>query len=231
MIEQLITSQSINSVLFIELFRSLIGLNLVIFELKTVTGNLRNRTTLTMLGSVFFLNLVFVLRALGIIWDNETIRFFGAAFSGLIAAICLILWGASVIQFSMLKVQMTISSMVFGLLCFLMGSASGQGSLSTFGMAIVATTGGFLVISMIMFIFRKSPYIRARQRMFVLGSGWIFFMIPEGIGILHMGQANYLLAALFFAIALFGRFIMTLGLMMPQRLQEIFLNRLPFFVS
>lgn len=206
---------------YLEVFRLTIGFLLLIPEFKRLGPTMKTSTTLSLVGILVFYNFIFLTRALGIGINNSSVRQYAPAISGLLSAICLIFWGSIIINLATIKQRAAFSGIVFGIVLFVIGAAIGNIAISVLGLSLFVSTMVIMILLMYSFVFKQSPYIQARYRMFLMAVAITIMVIFEGSGVIAMRNNNYDLAIIFFFIEIVGRFTMTLSILLPYRIKLI----------
>jgi hypothetical protein len=74
---------------------------------------------------------------------------------------------------------------------------------------------------MFFFAFQKSPYIKARQRVFGMMVGFIGFSLFEVAAVVAMSKNLYVLSAFLFLTELPFRIILSLSILLPRSVSEL----------
>ncbi len=212
---------------YTEVSRSLIGFSLLFPELIRLKSSIKQKPTISMIGILIFYNLIFLTRALGIKHQNSAFRQFAPALSALMSAIFLVTWGALVINLDSDKHKIAVVTTALGILVFIIGAIFENPYLSIFGISIFCLTMITIIGQMFLFVFRQSPYLQARYRIFLMTVATVMMIIFEGIGVIAMRAENYYIATIFFGIEVVGRIIMTLSIFLPNKVK----NGLSIFIK
>lgn len=205
----------------IEILRNSIGLALIFIELRTLKSTLGQKSTLALIGILMFHNIMYLTRLLGIIQENSILRQFGPALSAFISSVFVIIWGSQIMQFSRNKERLFLGGIFIGVGGFIFGRIFSLMIFELFGIILFATILIIVISKMFLYVFNKSPYIRARQRVFLMGLAFVVMILFEGSGVMTMRNERYLLASLFFALELIARILMTISILMPKKVQEV----------
>ena len=147
--------------------------------------------------------------------------------SALFSAIFLVTWGALVINLDTDKHRTAVVSTASGILLFIVGAIIENSYLSIIGIFVFSLTMIIIITQMFLFVFRQSPYLLARYRIFLMTLATIMMILFEGIGVIAMRSENFYVAATFFAIEVVGRIIMTLSIFLPNKVK----NTLSLFIK
>ena len=208
-------------ILFVEILRSLIGFSLLIVESIRLKESLSQKPTKYLLSILFFYNMIFFTRAIGIVSKNDNFRQAAPAMSGLLTAIFLILWGSSIINLTPNQEKLSLSMITIGIFSFLFGVLMSNVYIAIIGLLLFMGTTIWIVRKMRIFVFKSSPYIQARYRVFLMFIAIIIMIIFEGSGVIAMREVNYNLAAGLFTIEILGRITMASSIFLPTRIKMI----------
>jgi hypothetical protein len=135
--------------------------------------------------------------------------------------IFIIAWSLSISDSQGKSRSYQILLFVFGIVSFVVGRAFDQFVFEILGLIISMSTIIFVVVKMFTFAFRKSPYVKARQRVFAMMVGFIGFSIFEAAGVAAFGQGEYYLSAILFILELPFRLIIALSILLPRQFSDL----------
>ncbi len=211
---------------YIELIISITGFSLFIIELRALSNSLRNpgknrSIVLSLLGILFFSNFIYLMRTIGIYTDNLTIRQLGAAFSVLVTELFLINWGSFATNISDHRRNTLSFGIVLGAILFATGTFIQNIVLIIFGVLFFAALPVGMLFWLFMYVFGKSPYIFAKQRIFLMSSSLAMIIILEGIAVAALEAHHYTISNIIFTFELPIRVLMTMSILLPRKIQDI----------
>ncbi len=215
----------INSVLLpifaVESILCLLSLIFLIIELKSMSAVIFNRKTLLLIGFLISLTSAYLTRSIGIFFSHNGIRLFGPTLSAVFGGMFIIAWATSIVGIKREYQQFLVTSFVIGLFIFLTGRWLNNFILEFLGLIFSMTIIIGVILRMFFFAFQKSPYIKARQRVFGMMIGFIGFSIFEVFAVIAMSKEQFYLSAILFLFELPFRLILTMSILLPKRVIEI----------
>ncbi|MHA2249108.1 MAG: hypothetical protein ACXAD7_02040 [Candidatus Kariarchaeaceae archaeon] len=208
-------------ILIVEVFLFIVSLVFLMIEIKSMSAVLWNRKTLLLIGFLFTLSLAYFTRSTGIYTSNEDFRLFGPTISAIFGGVFIIAWTTSLVQMKPKIRYLLIYSFIGGLTLFILGRWGNIFFLELVGLILSMSVIIGVVLKMFFFSFQKSPYIKARQRIFGMMIGFIGFSLFEVAAVVAMNREMYLLSAFLFLLELPSRFVLTLSILLPQRVVEV----------
>lgn len=213
--------ESLNLIYYTEMILFLISLVLLSFEFSILRPVIKKKNTLYILGFLFAHISVYISRIIGIGSNSPLIRQYVSSVMGFFACIFMITWGSQMANLNNRITNVSFFSIFVGMLSFIFGRIINQESIEGFGLFLIMLTLIILLVNIFRYIFTKSPYIRARQRIFVMAFSFVILIFFEGLGVIYMGEGNFNLAAICFLIEIPFRFGITLSIYLPNSLVNI----------
>jgi uncharacterized membrane protein len=218
---------SIYTVAIVEFSLFVITLSLMIGNIKKMRPAWKQTMTQYLIGIMVFDLFLYLSRFTGILTNNLTLRFFGPLICGLVLTIGFIQWGVRFMQFKPKTVKMInllfagslIWFLIFRIIADSIGSALIM-KISVFGLFIYLFASMIMLGKMISFGL-YSPYPLARRRITLMCGGIIMFLVGELMGVFFMSLESYFYASLAFLIEIPAWILISLGIRMPRRFNEL----------
>jgi hypothetical protein len=129
-------------------------------------------------------------------------------------------WGSLVIGLSIEQKVSYVSLLLFGLLGFIVGRLLEFNLIEQLSVFLLISPAIILMFKIFRFVFNNSPYIRARQRLFVLTVSFMFYAFFEAVAVSNMGIENFDRAAVFLLLTIPARVGITMSILLPARLTD-----------
>lgn len=215
-------------ILIVELLIFSVGSIALTKELSNLKSTIKKKETLSLIGILFFTNLVYFTRALGIITGNATLRQLGPTLSAFAAALFLIYWGSAATRITELKRNFMFLGISFGIVSFVIGFTIDIVYLSILGIILLGIIPVSLIIWLFYYVSKTTSYPFARKRIFLMSLAFTMTIIFEGTGVYLMRTGIFRLAWIAFLGELPARIVMYYSIKLPRWLQE-YLNKFRFF--
>ncbi len=206
---------------YVELMLFLLSIVLISFEVHSLRDVLNNKITLSLVGASLSITMMFITRAWGIYSYNPIMRQYGSAAFGLFTILLLSNWGLLMIQVPYKSRKVVFIAIIISMLIFVLGRLYKINIVQISGMIFLMLILVVIFIKMFSFVFKKSPYIRARQRIFLITCSFVFMIIFETVAVIFMGIQEFGMASLFFSLELPFRFGITLSILLPKNVTKI----------
>lgn len=217
----ILITESIKIIQLTEIIILLLNLSLFYYEFLSLKPVLRNRVTLSLLGFLIMLMGLRITRITGIGLENIFIRTYLTAILGFFAGILFINWGSLVIGLSRRQKFVYFGMILVGLIGFVFSRFESIVILETLSVFWLITPTIILMIQIFRFVFKNSPYIRARQRLFVLSVSFLCYVVLEAIAVSNMGVGDFQVAAIYLFLTIPARIGIALSILLPTRLTNV----------
>ncbi len=208
-------------IFYVELISLVTSIFLLSIEIKKMFSVIKNKTTVTLLGFLFFISIVNFCRVYGILFNKPFIRQFGSAFAGFISLLFFIAWGSMMLGLPKKVTRVEIIVVTVGIILFIIGRIYISNLLQSIGLISIISIILISMIKLIQYVFNRNPYARARQRIFILTVSFIFLTVFAGLGVILMSVGNFNLAPLMFLATIPFRIGITLSILLPKKLVNI----------
>lgn len=212
--------QSIDVILTAEVIILIFSTGLFLKEFSILKDVIDSSTTKSLVIMLVSIWLIALFRVIGILSDSILIRTYLSSVAALITAIAYIEWTNQIMDRKPKTRIFLFMTVILGMLSFISGRLLILHFLEIFGIVLIFTTITITMVSVLLYVFKKSPYVRARHRLFVLTISFILFCLFEALAIIQMGSGNYFNASLLFLAELPWRFGITLSILMPQKMMK-----------
>ncbi len=212
----------------VELIIVIVGFSLFVIEFKKLFHSIKSdrknsEIIISLLGILFFSNFIYLMRTIGIFTNNIAIRQLGAAVSVLITEIFLINWGSFATNIRN-DIRHTLSlGILIGSILFIVGTFFDNILFIVSGVLVLAVFPVGMIIWLFVYVFGKSPYIFAKQRIFLMSLSLSLIIVLEGFAVTILETNHYRLSTLIFLFELPVRILMTMSIILPKRIQKILL--------
>ncbi|MCY3411416.1 MAG: hypothetical protein INQ03_07265 [Candidatus Heimdallarchaeota archaeon] len=212
------------SIFIVELVSFSFSVVLLAAELRLLAPTIRNKITLFMITFLCSISFAYFFRFLGILLGNDDLRVFGATFSALVGGLAILFWATYLTNLDVIIQQLLTILIISGLLVFILGRLLLISSLTSIGLIITLLIFLYSVARVIRFIFSKTEYVRARQRAFLLITGFIGFALFDFLAVYLIGIGSIQKASVMFALEFPFRLLIYLSILLPISVTS-FLNR------
>ncbi|MHA2169680.1 MAG: hypothetical protein ACXAB7_07275 [Candidatus Kariarchaeaceae archaeon] len=208
-------------ILVVEVFLCMVSITFLVIEVKSLRSVMMNKKTLLLIGFLFSLTMAFFTRSTGIYLADDSIRLLGPTISAIFGGMFIIAWATSLVKIRPTFQNILIFSFLGGLIMFIMGRWGDLFFFEVIGLILSLVIIVGVILKMFFFAFQKSPYIKARQRVFGMMVGFIGFSLFEVAAVVAMSKNLYLLSAILFLSELPFRIILSLSILLPRSVSEL----------
>ncbi|MHA1911252.1 MAG: carotenoid biosynthesis protein [Candidatus Kariarchaeaceae archaeon] len=200
---------------------------LLIGNTKKMKPAWKQPMTQFLIGNMVFDIFLYLSRIIGILTNNLVLRMYGPVIFGLLGTICFIQWGVRFIQLNPNTVKIVnvlfSGSLIWWIFFRLISEVFSipiLTQISSIGLGIYLISSGIIVVKMVGYGL-NSPYKLARRRVSLMCSGIMLFIFGELLGVIFMSVQAYSLASLAFLLEIPAWLLISAGIRMPKRFNEL----------
>jgi hypothetical protein len=198
-----------------------VHLLLYVYEIRSLKSVIFRKETLNLLGFLFSLTMMSITRVLGVMTSNILIRTYLTGIFGLVAMFFFVTWGNLIVHFDRKFNLLSVLFLLIGMTGFFYSRLDHSTIIEIISLLSLISVMLIIMGQIFSYIFKTSPYVRARQRLFLLSLSFFLHCIFEFFIVTLMGSDLYLQASLVILLTTLTRVGMTTSIILPLRITDV----------